>query len=628
MQLAHLSDLEQKMQIVVTENDQLHKSLGDGFEGLLHKTEKSRDEAGLGLGAAPPEIVQEMQERVDLLMKENANMMAQWTTMNNELERASTELTESHEKSHQLEQALSATQATALHLEESLDELRREKVQCEERFLQHSGALTTTQTQLEEMKEGMNVLRSQNELFAAQVEEKNKMIQELEERSEADNEELWQRIQALSSRTRELQGMLASKTQEAESANENVRKLARDLETTRSDNEGMLQVMSGMEKQLNDFAAREESVAQVARDSKEKVENALLARDKAVAREVQSRQELARLLESRRKDSEEQEQQHESAVSALRVKFSGQLQEREKEYQTLSLQHTDMSSKMERLVREKRHAETQNQKAQEALGSERAQIEQRCAELRARVISAEETMLSEQSSRHKLEQTVMYLKSEKQRSETTWQQRTVTIEDQLRKCDAQIAALQEQHRTATGMVEAKEKQLERLKKQRDEEVSELTKRQAEELRLKATDSERWEKQTRALDTELKALDSQLQQHHRKHDVAIETLKTDKDAVVAQLEHKRQEEQSSAVQLVTQNRELELQVAQMAVQISESRVIVADTQEEATQLEAMLRESERRCSELAHQLARSLTEQEHLATREARLAASAGTTEAT
>lgn len=36
--------------------------------------------------------------------------------------------------------------------------------------------------------------------------------------------------------------MLASKTQEAESANENVRKLARDLETTRSDNEGMLQV--------------------------------------------------------------------------------------------------------------------------------------------------------------------------------------------------------------------------------------------------------------------------------------------------------------------------------------------------------------------------------------------------
>lgn len=129
-------------------------------------------------------------------------------------------------------------------------------------------------------------------------------------------------------------------------------------------------------------------------------------------------------------------------------------------------------------------------------------------------------------------------------------------------------------------------------RQRDEEVSELTKRQAEELRLKATDSERWEKQTRALDTELKALDSQLQQHHRKHDVAIETLKTDKDAVVVQFEHKRQEQQSSAVQLVTQNRELELQVAQMAVQISESRVIVADTQEEATQLEAMLRESER------------------------------------
>jgi hypothetical protein len=52
------------------------------------QTEKSRDEAGLGLGAAPPEIVQEMQERVDLLMKENANMMAQWTTVSRVRERA------------------------------------------------------------------------------------------------------------------------------------------------------------------------------------------------------------------------------------------------------------------------------------------------------------------------------------------------------------------------------------------------------------------------------------------------------------------------------------------------------------------------------------------------------------
>ena len=28
------------MQIVVTENDQLHMSLGDGFEGLLHKVRR------------------------------------------------------------------------------------------------------------------------------------------------------------------------------------------------------------------------------------------------------------------------------------------------------------------------------------------------------------------------------------------------------------------------------------------------------------------------------------------------------------------------------------------------------------------------------------------------------------
>ena len=41
-------------------------------------------------------------------------------------------------------------------------------------------------------------------------------------------------------------------------------------QTVRTDAEGMLQVMSGMEKQLADYAAKEEATAHLAKESKQK----------------------------------------------------------------------------------------------------------------------------------------------------------------------------------------------------------------------------------------------------------------------------------------------------------------------------------------------------------------------
>ena len=64
----------------------------------------------------------------------------------------------------------------------------------------------------------------------------------------------------------------------------------------------MLKVMKGFEKQLMDYASREEQITNLAGQSK-KVEQAMLERDQAQAREVQSRREIARLLEQRREQA-------------------------------------------------------------------------------------------------------------------------------------------------------------------------------------------------------------------------------------------------------------------------------------------------------------------------------------
>lgn len=60
-----------------------------------------------------------------------------------------------------------------------------------------------------------------------------------------------------------------------------------------------------MERNLSEYAEQEAATMRLGKEAKEKVEQALLERDQAQAREVQSRREIARLLERRRSVAKE-----------------------------------------------------------------------------------------------------------------------------------------------------------------------------------------------------------------------------------------------------------------------------------------------------------------------------------
>ena len=59
--------------------------------------------------------------------------------------------------------------------------------------------------------------------------------------------------------------------------------------------------MAGLERQVADFVAREGDVQKLAKDSREKVEEAYAARDQAKTREELHSKEVERLLQERKK---------------------------------------------------------------------------------------------------------------------------------------------------------------------------------------------------------------------------------------------------------------------------------------------------------------------------------------
>ena len=103
---------------------------------------------------------------------------------------------------------------------------------------------------------------------------------------------LHEKVQTFAARIRDLQQKLAAKMHEAEASAQTVRAMSRDIEQLKTDNRGMIQLMGGMEKQLSEFAKREEQTDRLAHESKEHVEKAMLERDQAVATEEYTRQEL------------------------------------------------------------------------------------------------------------------------------------------------------------------------------------------------------------------------------------------------------------------------------------------------------------------------------------------------
>ena len=131
-----------------------------------------------------------------------------------------------------------------------------------------------------------------------------------EDELRSDNKELDKECQDMSEKLRfaankvnDLKGKLAAKTLEADRAGEGLRRTTNELNRVRTDAENMVSVMDGMEKQLTEFQTREEGVSQLSRECKEKVEDAILARDQANAICTSLRREVAKLLEQRKKVS-------------------------------------------------------------------------------------------------------------------------------------------------------------------------------------------------------------------------------------------------------------------------------------------------------------------------------------
>jgi chromosome segregation ATPase len=149
-------------------------------------------------------------------------------------------------------------------------------MKCKDRLHQIEIDLNDSQEQLSVWEERCLNAEKKNSLYEQQ-------LQQLTQQLDDDGLKTIRKFKSFEDRVKELQLQLLQKSQEAENAQEVARKLRREYQSTRQDAEGMLTVMSGLERQLAEYSNRESEIERLAVESKERLEEAYVARDQVRA---------------------------------------------------------------------------------------------------------------------------------------------------------------------------------------------------------------------------------------------------------------------------------------------------------------------------------------------------------
>jgi chromosome segregation ATPase len=152
-------------------------------------------------------------------------------------------------------------------------------IQAGQQAIKFSEAFSKSDAQVSSLHEQLT--RTNDKLInqTSVLEEYKKTIKSMEQAAAADSHSLMKKMKTLEDRVRELQNVIGKKTSELEESIELNRKLKRECQSTRQDAEGMLQVMSGLEKQVNEFAAREGELEKLSKEYRNRMEEALTSRD-------------------------------------------------------------------------------------------------------------------------------------------------------------------------------------------------------------------------------------------------------------------------------------------------------------------------------------------------------------
>eukprot|EP00520_Triparma_pacifica_P009025 CAMPEP_0118658978 /NCGR_PEP_ID=MMETSP0785-20121206/14858_1 /TAXON_ID=91992 /ORGANISM="Bolidomonas pacifica, Strain CCMP 1866" /LENGTH=736 /DNA_ID=CAMNT_0006552035 /DNA_START=30 /DNA_END=2237 /DNA_ORIENTATION=- len=603
-----LDSFAEEIEKLVTENELLRNSQLKDLKSDMDRITLDGTSSSTSASRNPNQALhdgQDIEERFGILMEENSLMAEQNALLSKELEKSQEEIMMREQNIINLTQSMSDAAEAMQGLEGENAVLSREKKECEAQLL----SKTNECLGLEEASK-----KAHAEMRSA-VQAKNEAVMR-EDELRSDNKELDNECQDMSEKVRfaankvnDLKGKLSAKTLEADRLGENLRRATNELNRVRTDAENMVSVMDGMEKQLTEFQAREEGVSQLSRECKEKVEDAILARDQANAICTSLRREVAKLLEQRKKSVEDAANQHETIIDTVKSKMQATIDKKERMCHELTISNAKLKVEAERCRREKQTADETYVKLRNTLENERNNLKSKFEACSKRIWETEARLEAETSSNQHVAEQLRVLTADFQAKDLMVADLTANKDKEKMAFEHEIDGLGKALREAESKLEAKKFEMDKMNmliaearnttKHRLSDTVNQLESEVEDAKLAAESARGY-----ARDRE-NALQEQMENHGK----MIERMRAEKEVLISQLEKKLSEEREVSSRMTSRNQELGIRVNVLASEKAELSVIAAEAEDKLEAVERGVEEAEERVAELSTKLAENVDEQQ-------------------
>ncbi|EEY57733.1 uncharacterized protein PITG_00301 [Phytophthora infestans T30-4] len=386
------------------------------------------------------EYLQEINERIDVLMAENNMLMEQVSLQDDEMGAMKKEIIDRDQQLQIMGQNFNEATLALQELRDACSQVREEKTHCERQLQHYAASIAQLESVKESLTEQTEAVRKERGDLETQLSEYEDMMEKMKRSNERKDEAFSTRYQNVCVRLRELTNALEKKEKTVDDLQERNNGLQGELDGVRQDCEGMLNVLNSMEKQLTQYCAREDAVAEMESECKAKVEEAILEKEEVAARELQSRREIVRLLERLRQQAADHMKTQEESLNTVARKHEADMSSREQEIQSLNAELADVRSRIE--VTTRNHKEAEKKLADSIRRAKDASIafEKKLQHLSERAATAEEARDMERVSLMERELEMRRTEAREAKDESEEQHRKVQLlNDQLNKVKADCA---------------------------------------------------------------------------------------------------------------------------------------------------------------------------------------------
>jgi len=462
-----------------------------------------------------------------------------------------------------------------------------------------------------ERKQALDISKDQIENLVSKLDELNASSSAEKERYEAEIDLLTSKYQTLAKRLREAQGMVASKQQENDVQEDRLRKLNRELDSTRLDAEGMMKVMNGLQKQLEEYSAREQQVENLSLESKKQIQEAMIEVTKAKAIEEQTRKELERLIELRKEEACKRAEEFERETNSIKQKYRLILENREKEIVDLTGEMKVCKMKADQSVKEKNNLDSLYQDLNKNFMNISSISEEKFNEYKKKIIDVEHEKNSALARAENLNRELIRIRGDLNMKEEKYEMNKKELEMRITSREKERDTIRDTMRRIEMENEAKSREMVSLTKHLEDKIKEY-----DEI-LTSIQSKHSDEKEKLLNSVLR-LESQIRDHEptlhmiqERHKMAMERIRNDRQNTIDSLEGQLRDGRDICTRLTARTNELSLRLSTLTAERSDMLLEIENQQADIEKLEDNLTDTDKKNAELATQLSLSLTKQEDI-----------------